>query len=110
MLILQDQKLFESLALKKQMEKLQTFFFFLCSGKVLPSVYTLISANVETCLHIQGQVLLVSSSNTYHFLKQKLFPNTQTVEVCHIYTVKGLTFRRHQFLVFVFLQNACSNI
>lgn len=29
MLILQDQKLFESLALKKQMEKLQTFFFLM---------------------------------------------------------------------------------
>lgn len=90
---------------EKANEKVTNFFFFLCSGKVLPSVYTLISANVETCLHIQGQVLLVSSSNTYHFLKQKLFPNTQTVEVCHIYTVKGLTFRRHQSLV-----NACSNI
>lgn len=48
MLILQDQKLFESLALKKQKEKLQTPLFLWFSGEVLPSVYTWISAGVET--------------------------------------------------------------
>ena len=50
MLILQDQKLFESLALKMQKEKLQTLVIW-CSGEVLPSVYTPTSAGVKTCAY-----------------------------------------------------------
>lgn len=80
MLILQDQKLFESLALKKQNKKLQTPLFLMFWSSSARSVYMDLS-----CLHIQGQVLLISSSNTYHFLKQKLFQNIQAVENCHMY-------------------------
>lgn len=110
MFVLQDQKLFESLALKKQKEKLQTPLFFCCSSEVLPSVYTCISAGVETCLHIQGQVLLVSSSNTYHFLKQKLFQNIQTVQICHFTYSKRFNIQEASFLSLCFPIKTCCNI
>lgn len=59
MIILQDQKLFESLALKKQKEKLQTpFCCCCCSGEVLPSVYTLISAGVRRAYTSKGRFCL----------------------------------------------------
>ena len=48
------------------------------------SVHTNLCWRQDMCLHIQGQVLLVSSSNTSHFLKQNLFQNIQWVEICHM--------------------------
>lgn len=77
MLILQDQKLFESLALKKLRRNYKHLCFLMFWPSFALSVRTDLTC-AEMCLHIQGQVLLVSSSNTCHVLKQKLLKHTDS--------------------------------